>query len=181
MRIPPIGLLRDIREQHDAEAPKFDPMFDGFGWKRLSETDYEPQLMRHESGFPCYPEQFVEILKYMRPHEVWARIGEEIRFVWVNGSVRKSLDFVRIEHQMLPTGIKVQLLFDIDGVEHWRFWASVSEFCVLPERGELPPRIIFSRTLDYMPVTSTVVLAVMRRGFGGYDNIEPRAHTLWVG
>lgn len=173
--------MRDPDERHDGEEPEFDPAFDSWHWKRLNEADYELQIVRHETGFPCFPNQFLEIIEYMTPHEVWVRVGEEIRFVWQNGNVRKTLEFVRIDNVTLPQGIKFQMSFEIGGEEHWSFWGSCSDFWVLPNRGFLPPRIIFCRNLEYMPLTSTVLLAVMRRGCDGGASIEPRAHTIWVG
>ena len=174
--------MRGASEKHEGLEPEFDLDFDTWDWKQLAESDYERQINRHEAAFPCYFDQFREIVEYMKPHEMWARTAAEMRFVWVNGNVRTSLDFVRIEHEhLLPAGIKVQLTTEIDGQEFWSFWASCSEFCVLPHREYLPARIVFSRHLEYMPLTSTVLLVLLRRGSGGYDTIEKRAHTLWVG
>jgi len=169
------------KERYHGIKPGYDPGFDSFGWRRLKPEEFQYHVARIEMAFAIYPCPFREIVEIMVPDEVWVRMGEEIRFVWQNGGVRDTLDFVQIDHPYLEGTVKFQISCSVDGIERLRFWSSCPDFQCLPLHGTFAPRIMFNRHDDDPNVTSKFLLVVMRRGHGGSATFEKRGQTIWVG
>ncbi|MCB1130597.1 MAG: hypothetical protein KDN05_05665 [Verrucomicrobiae bacterium] len=159
------------RHQHrnNATDPPFDSETDSIEWQLLPPENGADKIRSIETGYPVYPDQFLDIVSHMHPDQILTRMGSEIRFVWKNGSRTETLDFIRAYGADIhPQRIEYVFRASNEGVETIHWWDVVDDLIVRPQTtftrpGEStpfhrPPCILMIGDLHgYARVTTSIV------------------------